>query len=219
MLCNEKIINVFLGQNEYHDIKGTNCWFDCYHDIAFHTTEGYRYVLETENNMISLGVDGVNVQSKKEFAPRSNEWLEETIHIFEDETENGIEIETIVDFENTLFVGQRLHSVEQKDNFFTLQFDNFELKLIPYNLGEDIPHLRRDDDWSYNYVFGFDRFIKAKCPLCGGDGEILLDFVSDYVVRCKQCKKSAYAEMQIRHAIENWNKGEVECDLSDITIE
>lgn len=219
MLCNEKIINVFLGQNECHDIEGANCWFDCYHDIAFHTTEGYRYVLETENNMISLGVDGVNVQSKKEFAPRNNEWLEETIHIFEDETENGIERETIVDFENTLFVGQRLHSVEQNDKFFTLQFDNFELKLIPYNLGEDIPSLITDDHWSYNYVFGFDRFIKTKCPICGGDGEILLDFVSDYVVRCKLCKKSTYAKMQIRHAIENWNKGEVECDLSDITIE
>jgi hypothetical protein len=68
-------------------------------------------------------------------------------------------------------------------------------------------------------VLGFDRFINSKCPICGGEGEILLDFVCDYVVRCKSCKKSTYAEMQIRHAIENWNNGEVVCDLSDITIE
>ena len=57
------------------------------------------------------------------------------------------------------------------------------------------------------------------CPVCGGEGEVLLDFVSDYVVRCKECRHSTYAEMQIRHAVENWNKGEVTCDLSNITIE
>ncbi len=219
MLCNEKIINVFLGQNEYDDIAGANCWFDCYHDIAFHTTEGYRFVLETENHMISLGADGVSIQSKKEFILRNNEWLEKTVHIFEDKTENGIEQDIIVDFENTLFVGQKLQSVEKSDGIFILKFDDFKLKLIPYNSGEDIPGLRNADHWSYNYVLGFDRFLKTKCPVCGGDGEILLDFVSDYVVWCKQCKKSTCAEKQIRHAVENWNKGEVQCDLSDITIE
>ena len=219
MYCDEKIINVFLGQNEYDDIEGSNCWFDCYHDIAFHTTEGYRLILETDNHMLSLGVKGVIIQNKNEFKPYDNEWLEETVHIWEEENENGKEKDTIVDLKNTLFVGQRLCSVKNGDGYFLLKFDDFEMKLIPYDLGDDIPSLTNADHWSYNYVLGFDRFLEEKCPFCGGNGEILLDFVSDFVVRCKQCNKSTCAEMEVRHAIENWNKGEVQCDLSDITIE
>ena len=124
VFCDEKIINVFLGQNEYHDIEGANCWFDCFHDISFHTTEGYRLILETDNHMISLGVEGVIIQNKNEFKPYDNEWLEETVHIWEEENENGIERETIVDMKNTLFVGQRLCSVKNCNDIFILNFDN-----------------------------------------------------------------------------------------------
>ena len=211
MFCNEKIVAVYLGQNEYHDIDGANCWFDIYHDIAFHTTEGYRLLLETDSYMISLGADGVTVTNKDEFKPIEHEWLEEYVHNLED----GV----IVEFESTLFVGQRISSVDKNDEFYLIQFDDFSLKMYVYELGKMDKSLRNRDHCSYNNVLGFDRFIKTKCPLCGGEGEILLDFVSDYVVRCKSCKKSTCAEMQIRHAIENWNSGEVGCDLSDITIE
>lgn len=211
VFCDEKIIAVYLGQNEYHDIDGANCWFDIYHDIAFHTTEGYRLLLETDSYMISLGADGVTVTNKDEFKPVEHEWLEEYVHNLEDEV--------IVNFETTLFVDQRILSVDKTEEFYLIQFDDFALKMYVYELGKMDKSLRNRDHWSYNNVLGFDRFIKAKCPLCGGDGEILLDFVSDYVVRCKSCKKSTYAEMQLRHAIDHWNDGEVQCDLSDITIE
>ena len=211
VFCDEKIIAVYLGQNEYHDIDGANCWFDIYHDIAFHTTEGYRLLLETDSYMISLGADGVTFTNKDEFKPVEHEWLEEYVHNLEDEV--------IVNFETTLFVDQRISSVNKTEGFYLIRFDDFSLKMYVYELGKMDKSLRNSDHWSYNNVLGFDRFIKAKCPLCGGDGEILLDFVCDYVVRCKSCKKSTCAEMQIRHAIENWNNGEVGCDLSDITIE
>lgn len=208
-----------MGQHEYDDIDGANCWFDCYTDLAFHTTEGYRLILETENYMISLGADGVIKTHKDNFRLYENEWLKETVHIWEDETENGIERDIIIDFENTLFVGQRLLSIEECKEHFILKFGDFSLKLFVYELGKMDKSFPRGDPWSYHRVLGFDSFLKKKCPLCGGDGEILLDFVSDYVVRCKQCKNSSYAEMMIRNAIENWNKGEVQCDLSDIVIE
>ncbi len=211
MFCDEKIIAVYLGQNEYHDIDGADCWFDIYHDIAFHTTEGYRLLLETDSYMISLGADVVSVTNKDEFKPIEHEWLEEYVHNLEDEV--------IVEFESTLFVGQRISSVDKTEEFYLIRFDDFSLKMYVYELGKMDKSLRNRDHWSYNNVLGFDRFIKAKCPLCGGEGEILLDFVSDYVVRCKSCKKSTYAEMQLRHAIDHWNDGEVQCDLSDITIE
>ena len=211
MFCDEKIIAVYLGQNEYHDFDGANCWFDIYHDIAFHTTEGYRLLLETDSYMISLGADGVTVTNKDDFKPIEHEWLEEYVHNLEDEV--------IVNFESTLFVGQRIISVEQENAFYMIQLDDFFLKLYIYELGKMDKTHHNENLWSYNNILGFDRFINSKCPICGGEGEILLDFVCDYVVRCKSCKKSTYAEMQIRHAIENWNNGEVVCDLSDITIE
>ena len=211
MFCDEKIIAVYLGQNEYHDFDGANCWFDIYHDIAFHTTEGYRLLLETDSYMISLGADGVTVTNKDDFKPIEHEWLEEYVHNLED----GV----IVNFESTLFVGQRIISVEQENAFYMIQLDDFFLKLYIYELGKMDKTHHNENLWSYNNILGFDRFINSKCPICGGEGEILLDFVCDYVVRCKSCKKSTYAEMQIRHAIENWNNGEVVCDLSDITIE
>ncbi|MBR5240768.1 MAG: hypothetical protein IKW05_02405 [Muribaculaceae bacterium] len=161
--------------------------------------------------MISVGTDGVTVTSKDDFKPIEHEWLEE----FVDNYGGGV----IVDFQSTLFVGQRILSVDQENAFYLIQFDDFFLKLYIYELGKmDKPHQNKKH-WSYNNILGFDRFIKSKCPICGGEGEILLDFVCDYVVRCKSCKKSTCAEMQIRHAIENWNNGEVYCDLSDITIE
>lgn len=211
MFCDEKIIAVYLGQNEYHDIEGANCWFDIYHDIAFHTTEGYRLLLETDSYMISLGADGVSVTNKDEFKPIEHEWLEEYVHNLDDEV--------IVNFETTLLVGQRILTVDKNDDFYLIQFDDFSFKLYVYELGKMDKNLHNRDHWSYNNVLGFDRLIKTKCPLCGGEGEILLDFVSDYVVRCKSCKKSTYAEMQLRYAIDLWNDGEVQCDLSDITIE
>lgn len=211
MFCDEKIIAVYLGQNEYDYIDGADCWFDIYHDIAFHTTVGYRLILETDSYMISLSADGVNIQSKTEFKPYDNEWLEEYVHDFED----GV----IVEFEATLFVGQRISAVEKCERYSSVKFDDFTLKLYIYELNKMDKSLNRADPGAYNHVLGFDRFLKSGCPLCGGKGEILLDFVSDYVIRCKDCKKSTRAEMQIRHAIENWNNGEVECDLSEITIE
>lgn len=211
MFCEEKITAVYLGQNEYHDLEGTNCWFDIYHDIAFHTTEGYRLLLETDGYMISLGIEGVSITNKDEFKPIEHEWLEEYVQDFEDEV--------IIDFQTTLFVGQRILFVEKKEEFYLIQFDDFSLKLYIYELGKMDKTLKRKDHGSFNNVLGFYRFIKSKCPLCGGDGEILLDFVYDYVVRCKSCKKSTCAEMQLRHAIEHWNNGEVFCNLSDITIE
>ena len=198
MFCDEKVIAVYLGQNEYHD-------------IAFHTTVGYRLLLETDSYMISLGSDGVSATHKDEFKPIEHEWLEEYIHNYEDDG--------IVNFESTLFVDQRILSVEKESEFYLIQFDDFFLKLYIYELGKMDKTLEQKYHWSYNNILGFDRFIKNKCPICGGKGEILLDFACDYVVRCKSCEKSTCAEMHLRHAIDNWNNGEVYCDLSDITVE
>ena len=219
MFCKEPIINVFMGDVEWLDSKGSNCWLDFVHELAFHTTAGKRIILETESYMISLGVDGAKLESKQDFKLYDQETLDETFYIFEDETENGIEEVVIVESDWTLFVGEFLESVESCGGYFMLKFSDFEMKLIPYELNGSVPSLRNKDHFSYNHVLGFDRHLKAKCPHCGGEGEILMDFTADFVVRCKNCKKSALDEMQIRLAIENWNNGEVYYNLAGVKIE
>ena len=82
-----------------------------------------------------------------------------------------------------------------------------------------IDGLHNQDHWSYNYVLGCDRHLKRKCPYCNGEGEILLDFVSDYIVRCKDCKKSTWAGMNLIDAIDDWNNGELNCTVDGIIIE
>jgi len=214
LFCDEPIIAVYTGEREYHDLVGANAFFDCYHELAYHVTEGHRMVLETEHYYLSLGADGI-LKDKKTRAindyAHEGEWLEPCIH-------NDVEPPWI-DYESTLLVGERLLQVTEKDGHSLLRFDDFELKVVPHRLGDrSFPSLRNKDHWSYHHVLGAERLITRKCA-CGGEGTLLLDFVADYVVRCKKCKKSTWAAMNAQVAIEEWNSGQVECDLSDIKIE
>lgn len=217
IFCAEPVIAAFEGSREYADIKNANAFLDCYHDLAYHVTLGYRIVLETEHYFISLGALGVSLSDKtesiKEFM-EPGEWLDPFIQT--NLEENG---HPWVDYESTLFVGERLRKVEKLDGLYVLDFDHFQLKLVPHDLDkDDFPSLWKNDHWSYNHVYGCERFLKKKCE-CGGTGELLLDFVSDYVVRCNNCKKSTWAAMNAIDAIEDWNAGELYCDLQKITIE
>ncbi len=214
VFCAEPVIAAYEGSRKYDDLENANAFFDCYHDLAYHVTLGYRIVLETEHHFISMGTSGVSLSDKtatiQEFE-ESGECLEPFIH-----TDLGA---PWVDYESTLFVGERLTKVEKQEGFYLLSFDHFQLKLIPHDLEkDDVPSLQKNDHWSYNHVYGCERLLKRKCE-CGGTGELLLDFVSDYVVRCKNCKKSTWAAMNAINAIEDWNAGELHCDLKNIVIE
>ncbi len=212
LFCSEPIVAAYEGSRKYDDIQGADAFFDCYHDLAYHVTQGYRIVLETSHYFISLGASGVSLSDKtatiKEIE-ESGEWLAPFI---EDDP-------PWEDYESTLFVGERLTKVEKQEEFYLLSFDHFKLKLIPHDLEKrDVPSLRKNDHWSYNHVYGCERLLTKKCE-CGGSGELLLDFVFDYVVRCKDCKKSTWACMNAIDAIEDWNAGELHCDLKNIVIE
>ena len=213
MFCEERITKVYLGVQEYDDLYSANEFLDCYHDLAYHCTKGYRIVLETEHYAISLSANGVLKESKEDLREGRGEWLRNGVE------DTGPGDPPWVHFETTLFVGERLLSVTQQDELFLLRFDDFTLKLIPHADGGTIEGLHNQCHWSYNHVYGCDRHLRAKCPHCGSEGEILMDFVSDYIVRCKNCKESTWAAMNLKHAIEDWNNGELHCTADDITIE
>jgi hypothetical protein len=202
-----------MGVVEYDDVYSHNAFLDCYHDIAYHCTDGYRLVLETENFAISLCKNGVVKQDKNELFEQDGEWLQNGIEFFEDGEAPWVH------FETTLFVGERLLSVTKESEIYLLKFDDFVLKIIPHENGDSIDGLHNQEHWSFNNVLGCDRHLKRKCPYCNGDGEILLDFVSDYIVRCKECKKSTWAGMNLIDAITDWNNGELNYMVDEITIE
>ena len=216
MFCDEPIIAGYNGCREYNDFHGDNAWFDVYHDIAYHVTEGYRIVLETEHFYISLSHGGVTKTDKNctiEEFEQDGEWFDSFVHGLDDDELPWI------DYEHTLFVGERVLAVQHIDDYYLITFDDFELKLIPHKLNEEhFPSLSDYNHGSYFHVLGAERHLTGKCN-CGGEGELLLDFVSDYVVRCKKCMHSTYAQMIAKDAIEEWNAGHIQCDLSDIVIE
>ena len=213
MFCDEKILKFYMGVIEDDLVYSHNAFLDCYHDIAFHCTEGYRIVLETENYAISLSSKGVTKEPKDKLCENTGEWLRNGIELFEEDEAPWVH------FETTLFVGEKILSVTEQGGIYFVQFDDFTLKLIPHSNGESIEGLHNQDHCSYNYVLGCDRHLKRKCPKCGADGEILLDFVRDYIVRCKNCKGSTWAYMNLIDAINDWNNEELNCIVDDIKIE
>ena len=214
MFCDEPIIAVYEGTQTH--LCGVNAFLDCYNKLEYHITDGYRIIFETENFYISLSTAGITKSNKKisfdDFL-RVGEFIEP--FAYNTETDNI----AIIDYAFTLFVEERLHGIRPQNGYYQLEFDDFELTVIPHTLNEDdFPTLKRLQPSSYLRVFGAERHITQKCA-CGGEGELLLDFIDDYVVKCKHCNKSTYAEINANSAIENWNNGEIQCDLSDITIE
>ena len=215
MFCREPILAAYEGEPEYD--SNEDAFLDCYHDLAYHCTPGCRIVLETEHFYISLGTDGAVLREKNctiEELQKPGECLCAYIH--PPMNKAGL---PWVEYESTLFVDQRLLRVENAKTGWLLTFDDFALKLIPHSAdADDVPSLYNKDHFSYHHVYGCERLLRKRCA-CGGSGELFLDFVQDYVVRCSRCKKSTWASMCAIEAIKNWNDGELHWDASNIVIE
>ncbi len=213
MFCEEKTEEVYECWPDYVTWHPEH-FFDCYHDLALHLTKGYRLILKTNSYFICIGFDGVKVVPNTENIVSEDEYMEPCIHTF-DYDKDAV---PWVDYESTLFVGEQLFDVKQENERYILTFNDFVLKVIPHDSPDDIEGLHNKNHWSFNYVYGLDRLLSRKCD-CGGKGEVLMDFVSDYVVRCSKCKKSTWAGINVIDAIDDWNNGETPCNLSDIIIE
>lgn len=197
MYCNEVISNVYLGRPEYS--KNGDCFLDCYCDMALHITPDYRLIFECDSYYISLQTDGVYKTDKVgdiSSIEKESEWIESYYH-----TEDDEEDEPWVEYEFTLFNGERIVEVKTDEKGYTVQFTDFNLKVIPYSENEEsfrfIPA-------PYSKVLGTEHLIN-KCS-CGGTGVLEIDFVNDYGVRCDKCHKGTSATMLAIDAIEEWNQ-------------
>ena len=198
MFCDEIIEKVFVGEPKYHDSVG-DLFLDCYYDMAIHLCGKYRYILETEHFYLSVEAAGVFKLDKTgpvESIEKDGEWIDSSIQI-----EEGFE--PWVDIESTLFVGERLISVSEIEGGFLLKFDDFELRLLPHLALNEFPC---NSPHAYSRVYGLERLITRKCT-CGGTGEIIIDFVSDFGIRCNKCHLGTYANQCVCDAINEWNDG------------
>lgn len=59
----------------------------------------------------------------------------------------------------------------------------------------------------YNHADHFNDLLSRKCS-CGAAGEMLVDFVADFVVRCTKCHKSTHAYINPHDAANHWNNGD-----------
>jgi hypothetical protein len=218
MFCNEPIINVYTGQSDvinpktgkYYDI--TYSHLEYCEDIAYYVGSGECIVLETQNYAIFLDSDGVHLMDAPA-KPRSDKELLNPCVI---EGEPGFA--DWVYFEQTFFAGEVLRSVKKEGDIYYAEFTDFTLKILPFDHIKQTPHHDLEYYMSYRRIRGCERHIKRKCPECGGDGEILLDHVEDYMVCCKKCKRATWAGMCLIDAIEDWNDGDLNCDLSNSKI-
>lgn len=56
----------------------------------------------------------------------------------------------------------------------------------------------------YVHVKNYNDLLTRKCT-CGGNGEMLCDFVADFVVRCSRCHLSTHAYIELENAAAHWN--------------
>ena len=172
--------------------------------MEYHVTDGYWLIFEAEHHAISLGADGVRLwDSLQEAAPNSGE------------LEDMSDAEYWVHPEHTLFVGEHIQDVQRSEHCWNILFDHFSMRLYPYDNTEQndscFRWLRRGNADCKPMHVG-NHLLTRKCT-CGGEGEIVIDFVHDYAVRCKKCHTSTWASMCLIDAILDWNAWEIPIQL------
>ena len=204
MYCDETIKRIVFGIND--DESGVFplvCFWT--NPLKYHAIEGNRIILITDNWAISLGCNGVSKEPIEEFHEKECEYFMDGIDDVEDDV-------PWVTTEATLFTGERLERVNNVDSYYSLEFTDFKLNIIPHDLQDDLLKYMQHKH-KYDRVYGMDRLLTRKCD-CGGTPQMVIEFVDDFMVCCKECGKSTWANMNAIYAIEDWNDGEIGCELT-----
>ena len=205
MFCDEPIKRVYQRQ-DWENKEGR--WQDAFLEEAFnleyHATDGHWLIFETENNVISIGFDGVKLWKTLEEAAPNPEELQDL-----SDTEDWEYTE------HTLFVGERICDVQRFEKYWNIQFDHFSMRLYPYDNTKQTGFClggRGIAGFVYKPMAVGKHLISRKCS-CGADAEIIIHFTGDYLVRCEKCHKSTWAGMCLIDAIEEWEAGETPIQL------
>lgn len=114
--------------------------------------------------------------------------------------------EDFIEVESTFFVGERIRKVSKEAERYTIQSDYFTLHVFLHSTdytGDSLSAEEALDNCCHSRfqkLYDFQHHLKHRCR-CGGTGEVLEDCHGDYVVRCRSCGKSKYADMVLQYAI------------------
>lgn len=149
VFCDDPVIRVYEGS--MFDHMRCDAVFNCYCGIAYHCTRGFRMILETQHELISLGADGVERQVRVPI--EQIEKPGEQIEAFGDGSVGTMGI----DYEYTLFAGQRLRSVKRcEDGTYALCFDDFCMSVVPHEHVDEIDAFCKEDHAWYR-VYGCEK--------------------------------------------------------------
>ncbi len=198
IFLNEPIIKVLtLQYNEQYEKDWHNACLYIQGTFEYHVTEGYWLLLETEKYYVTIGYDGVQKYKKPyEFSKEQFVW-------WCDSDEEWIA------YEETLFVGQKIQSVESQKGYQLIYFDNFKLDLYVYGETDEF-NLNSAQFGDGINVMTVGGHLLKKCK-CGGNAELLCDEHSDFAVRCSVCHKATYFDMILQGQIDEWNNGNTPC--------
>lgn len=198
MILDEPILKTFVLEYRSELLKD---WQDAYLHMTgafeYHVTEGYWILFESEGHYATVGYDGVKTYEKPYEFPK-----EKYVWYYDGDEE-------LTDHVDTIFSGQRIHSLRNFGEYKSIIFDSFELNLYVY--GEnDAFYDGSGTAFDGVSVMAVGSHLLNKCE-CGGEGELLLDERGDFAARCKRCHKATYFDMELKARIEAWNRGERKC--------
>lgn len=211
LVCNKncsKIIEVYDAYNNHKCSQDLDAFLNATNGIVYHVKRENWLVLETENSFVTLGYDGVNFYPKDSEFFDSLDYMEVFSDIYGSEEIDG--------YERTLFLGETIKDIYEKNGHVFVSFDSFSVEIIPHEDDEEIPWIEKKELMSYKYVYGCERLIKNRCE-CGGAGKLLWNY--DYVVRCDKCLRATEANTTAIDAIKAWEAGNIPRALNDIVIE
>lgn len=199
MFCSEPIKRV-LQMELREDVRPDWCdsLFQITYRFEYHTTDGFWILFETKSFYITVGFDGV-IKYEKPYEFSTERFA---IEAFGD-GRGGT-------YEDLIFRGQRILSVEEFGNGALITFDDFAWKLCSYKENGSLFHgLSGGGD----HAVPVGGHLLRSCA-CGGNPEIYLDRVTDFFIRCESCHRATYADMYFRNAMNEWNKSK-----TPITVE
>lgn len=210
MFCEDPIQAVY---TRFVELAEDNAYLDCFNDLAYHIAGDFAVVMLTEHDYLKFDRNGaIKTPITDELLEQLRDEYDPCVHKCENEP-------PFIYYEHVLFCGERINSVEHlKDKRETIvHFEDFDFRFVVHDSEFEFPsHLR--DHFSYYLTRGCERHLKRRCPMCGGEGEVLLDFVADYMVRCRSCKRATWAQISVQDAIDEWNGGYLHCAVADEKI-
>ncbi|MBQ3014116.1 MAG: hypothetical protein IJN07_03635 [Clostridia bacterium] len=201
MLLDEPIKCILeLGYTSKYHQRWHDAYLHTFGTFEYHVTEGIWLLFETENYYTTIGHDGVQTYKKPYTFPSAK------FHY------GNVSDDEWTDYRETLFVGQKIHSIEQNADHQSIYFDDFKLNLYIYEESDAFNFSTGTFGNGINIMDVGGHLLK-KCK-CGGKGELLIDERNDFAVRCQKCHKATYFDAILKDQIEAWNAHDIPCIIN-----